>query len=111
MLNEKQLMKIAGKEMENIFGLEYLRKNLPRAGMIHGLAFENTVYQLFLGIKGMNEFPNKDMSSVRNKVRVDINDKAHPVARTPIDKGWAVYGLVRIDAQTGDVIHKEYVLE
>ena len=88
MLTEKQLAKIATNAIRDIFGAEYLRNNRTGSILGHGMVDDDT-FMVFIGIKDKNDLP-KHM--------------ANP-------KGWTVYADVRINANTGDIIHKEYLLE
>lgn len=88
MLKETELLKKATEEMVKVFGKKYLQDNYANTCRASGVVNGDT-YQLFLGIKGSQDLPNR---------------KAN-------EKGWVVYGLVLLDAFTGDVKKMEYVLE
>ena len=88
MLSERELMKIAVNELIRVFGRKYLQDNYRNTCKSYGMIGGDT-YQLFVGIKGSNDLPNRQANA----------------------KGWVVYGLVLLDAMTGAVKKLEYVLE
>ena len=88
MLDAKTLMHKATSELVKVFGKKYLQDNYPNTCKAYGIMDDQT-YQLFVGIKGSKDLPNR---------------KAN-------EKGWVVYGLVLLDANTGEVKKLDYVLE
>ena len=88
MLDAKKLMQKATAELVKVFGKKYLQDNYPNTCKAHGMIDDQT-YQLFIGIKGSKDLPNRKVN----------------------EKGWVVYGLVLLDAITGDVKKLDYVLE
>lgn len=89
MLNEKNLMKNAMDEMISSFGRKYLQDNFEDIWKSDGYVNGNKEFQLFLGIKSKDDLPDRKANG----------------------KGWVVYGLVRIDAETGKITKKEIVTE
>ena len=89
LLNTKQLMEIASNEAVKIFGRPYLQKNFSNLCTAHGIINNGDVFQFFIGIKGQDELPDREAD----------------------DHGWVVYGNILVDAITGKVKEKEYVLE
>lgn len=87
-MKEAQLSKIAVKEIVDIFGKAYLKENINNTCKAQGMMDDNT-YMLFVGLKGSKDLPKR---------------KAN-------DHGWVVYGKVLVDATTGKIKEKEYVLE
>lgn len=89
MLTTKQLMKIAAEEVVKIFGKPYLQENLGNLCIAHGIINDGSVFQLFIGIKGQHDLPNREADS----------------------HGWVVYGYILVDASTGEIRVREYALE
>lgn len=89
MLDTKTLMRIATAELIRVFGKEYLRSNYFNTCQAQGIINGGQTFQLFVGIKGSKDLPNR---------------KAN-------DHGWVVYGKVLVDAITGKIKSTEYVLE
>ena len=81
-------MKLAVREMKKIFGVQYLRDNIEDTWIATGIIFEK-IFQLFVGLKTSDDLPDR---------------KAN-------DKGWVVYGLIWLDANTGEILKKEYAVE
>lgn len=81
-------MEIATNEAINIFGRSYLQKNFNNLCTAHGIVGGDK-FQLFIGIKGKEELPNRQAD----------------------DHGWVVYGNILVDAITGSIKDSEYVLE
>ena len=88
MLDSKTLMQKATAELIRLFGKEYLQANYKNTCKAYGMVDAQT-YQLFVGIKGSEDLPN----------------------RKATDKGWVVYGNVFLDANTGRIKKTDYVLE
>lgn len=88
MLSERLLMKKATEELVGVFGRKYLQENYENTCKAYGMVDDNT-YQLFVGIKGSKDLPHRKAD----------------------EKGWVVYGLVFVDANTGKTKKLEYVLE
>lgn len=88
MLDMKDLRRIAVDEFVRVFGYKYLQETDRGSCTAEGMVTEDT-YQLFLGIKDSDDLPGR---------------KATP-------KGWVVYGLIFLDANTGAVKKFEYELE
>ena len=88
MLEMKSLRKIAVDELIRVFGRKYLQDTYHISCTSEGMVTDDT-YQLFLGIKDSDDLPGR---------------KATP-------KGWVVYGLIFLDANTGAVKKFEYELE
>ena len=88
MLDEKTLMQKATAELIRIFGKGYLRDNYRNTCKAYGMVDDQT-FQLFVGIKGAADLPD----------------------RKPNAKGWVVYGKVFVDAVTGEIKETEYALE
>lgn len=88
MLDSKKLMQKATGELVKVFGKKYLQDNYLNTCKAYGMIDEHT-YQLFLGIKDSSDLPDR---------------KAN-------EKGWVVYGLVLLDAITGEVKKLDYILE
>lgn len=86
MLEEKTLAKIALDKIYTWFTEEYLKEN--QALYAYGFVNEST-YQLFVGVKTIDDLPN----------------------RKATEKGWVVYGLVFVDALTGEITHEEFEKE
>ena len=87
MLTTKELFKKAMAELINLFGKEYLRANYENTCQASGLVKDK--YHFFVGIKDADDLPNRKAD----------------------DKGWVVYASIILDAATGNVIQKDYVLE
>ena len=81
-------MEIATKEIISIFGRPYIQKNFSNLCTAHGI-IGGDKFQLFVGIKGKDELPNREAD----------------------DHGWVVYGNILVDAITGKIKETEYVLE
>lgn len=88
MLDERTLMQTATNELISLFGKEYLKNNYNNTCKAYGMVDDQT-FQLFVGIKGSKDLPD----------------------RKATDKGWVVYGKILLDANTGKTKNKEYVLE
>ena len=88
MMSEKDLMQIAVGEMKKIFGLQYLRDNFEGTCTFRGFIFDK-IFQLFVGLKTSDDLPDRKAD----------------------EKGWVVYGLIWLDANTGEVLKKEYAVE
>lgn len=88
MMDEKALRKIAVDKLIHTFGRKYLQDTFSISCTAEGMVTDDT-YQFFLGIKGSKDLPER---------------KAN-------DKGWVVYGLVYLDANTGEVKKFDYALE
>ena len=88
MLDEKILRRIAVDELIRVFGRKYLQDTFKISCTAEGMVTDDT-YQLFLGIKGSDDLPG----------------------RKATEKGWVVYGLVLLDANTGAVKKFDYALE
>ena len=88
MLDTKTLAKTAADELVRIFGKEYLRENFGGTCRAYGMIDEST-YMYFIGIKDSDDLPD----------------------RPATDKGWVVYGKILVDAISGTIKTKEYVLE
>ncbi|MBP3633488.1 MAG: hypothetical protein J6J43_02815 [Oscillospiraceae bacterium] len=88
MLEQKELRRIAVNEIVRVFGLKYLQETDKMSCTSEGMVTDDT-YQLFLGIKGSKDLPG----------------------RKATEKGWVVYGLIRVDAYTGVIKSFEYELE
>ena len=88
MLATNTLFKKAMAELISIFGKEYLRANYENTCRASGIIGGNT-YQLFVGIKGSKDLPERQAN----------------------EKGWVVYAKILLDAATGKVKQTEYVLE
>lgn len=88
MLDTKKLMQKATAELVKVFGKKYLQDNYPNTCKAYGMVDDQT-YQLFIGIKGSKDLPGRNAN----------------------EKGWVVYGLVLLDAITGDVKKLDYALE
>ena len=89
MLDETEIMRCAMNEMISAFGKKYLQENFENICKADGFLDNGKVFQLFLGIKTKDDLPNKEYDF----------------------KGWVVYGIVRIDTETGETIDKEMVTE
>lgn len=88
MLDIKTLAKTAVDELVRIFSKEYLRANFADTCRAYGMVDEST-YMYFIGIKDSDDLPD----------------------RPATDKGWVVYGKILVDAISGNIKGKEYVLE
>ena len=88
MLETNLLFERAMAEIISIFGKEYLRANYENTCQASGIIGGNT-YQLFVGIKGSKDLPERQAN----------------------EKGWVVYAKILLDAATGKVKQTEYVLE
>lgn len=88
MLTTKELFKIATNELIKLFGKEYLKANFENTCQSSGMIGKETFF-FFVGIKDSKDLPNR---------------KAN-------DKGWVVYAKILVDAVTGDIKEKDYVLE
>lgn len=88
MLTTKELFKIATNELIKLFGKEYLKANFENTCQSSGMIGKETFF-FFVGIKDSKDLPNR---------------KAN-------DKGWVVYAKILVDAVTGDIKQKDYVLE
>lgn len=88
MLTEKELRRRAVDELIRVFGRKYLQDNFKNTCQAYGMVNDDT-YQLFIGIKGFDDLPHRKANA----------------------KGWVVYGIVFIDANTGEVKSIEYELE
>ena len=88
MLDERTLMRKATEEFIKVFGRKYLQDNYQNTCKAYGIIGDQT-YQLFIGIKGSKDLPNRKANK----------------------KGWVVYGLVLLDAITGERKKLEYALE
>ena len=88
MLTEKELYKIAVDELIRIFGERYLRETYKTSCTAYGMVDDET-YMVFTGINGSKDIPNRRAN----------------------DHGWVVYGEIRVDAATGKIKKREYVLE
>ena len=88
MYDMKTLRRIAVEELIRVFGRKYLEETNSISCTAEGMVTDDT-YQLFLGIKDSDDLPGR---------------KATP-------KGWVVYGLIFLDANTGEVKKFEYELE
>ena len=88
MIDEKVLFEMAVDEMIRVFGRKYLQDNYRNTCRAAGMVTDDT-YQLFLGIKDSDELPDRKATA----------------------KGWVVYGLIYLDANTGKVKKLEYQLE
>lgn len=88
MLDAKTLMKKAVAKLVDLFGKEYLKANYENSCKAYGMIDDQT-YQLFVGIKGTDDLPN----------------------RKATEKGWVVYGKILLDAHTGKIKSTEYALE
>lgn len=88
MLTEKELRRRAVDELIRVFGRKYLQDNFKNTCQAYGMVNDDT-YQLFIGIKGSKDLPHRKANA----------------------KGWVVYGIVFIDANTGEVKSIEYELE
>lgn len=79
-LDEDKLKKCACNELIKVFGKKYLQDNY--ATTIKTRAFLNDgTYMFFVGIKGESDLPGRKGN----------------------EKGWVVYGLVCLDAHTGEL--------
>lgn len=87
-MTEEELFHIAVNEFIRVFGRKYLQDNYYNTCRAEGIIANNT-YQLFLGIKDSDELPDRKATA----------------------KGWVVYGLIYLDANTGKVKKLEYQLE
>lgn len=88
MLTDEQLAQIAIREIRSIFEPDYLRANRVGSVMAHGMVDDDT-YMLFVGIKDSHELPDHKAS----------------------EKGWTVYADIRINANSGEVISRDYLNE
>ena len=88
MLTEKELFCRATDELIRVFGRKYLQDNYRNTCKAYGMVNDDT-YQLFIGIKGSKDLPRR---------------KAN-------EKGWVVYGVAFIDANTGELKSIEYEVE
>ena len=88
MLTTKELFNKAMEELIGLFGKEYLKANFENTCQSSGMIGENT-YFFFVGLKDSKDLPNR---------------KAN-------DKGWVVYAKILVDAITGDIKEKDFVLE
>lgn len=88
MLDEKALRRIAVDELIRVFGRKYLQDTFKISCTAEGMVTDD-MYQLFLGIKDSDDLPG----------------------RKATEKGWGVYGLVLLDANTGSVKKFDYALE
>lgn len=88
MLPYESLFKRAMAEIISIFGKEYLKENYEGTCQAEGI-IDTGEYQFFVGIKDLNDLPGRKAD----------------------EKGWVVYANVLIDAITGNVVKREYVLE
>ena len=88
MLNDRDLMKLACRELARVFGRKYLQEHYEGTLEGHGMIDDDT-FMLFVGIKTTKDLPG------------------HPAT----DKGWTVYGRVLLDAHTGALKSIDYLLE
>lgn len=88
MMSENKLIEIASSEIARIFGKKYLKDNYDDSCIAAGF-IQGKIYQLFIGIKSKKDLPDRKANK----------------------KGWVVYGLIWLDALTGELVKKEYVLE
>ena len=88
MLTEKELRRRAVDELIRVFGRKYLQDNFKNTCQAYGMVNDDT-YQLFIGIKGFDDLPHRKANA----------------------KGWVVYGVAFIDANTGELKRIEYELE
>lgn len=88
MLSEKKLTQKATEELIKVFGKKYLQDNFRNTCVARG-SLADDAYQFFVGIKGSKDLPNREAN----------------------EKGWVVYGLVILDAITGEAKKMEYSLE